>query len=189
MLFRVGTLEGIASGDVTLAFRRWTRPTVRQGGTLVTRVGVLAIDTLEVVDPGDITEEDARRAGHDSRDDVLAMLAKKAAGDVYRVSFHLAGDDPRIALRERDDLSAEDVALLTKRLGRLDARPSGPWTERVLRLIGEREGVRAGDLADELAMERLPFKTDVRKLKALGLTESLGIGYRLAPRGQAWLDR
>ena len=50
--------------------------------------------------------------------------------------------------------------------------------------------MRAGDLADELGMERLSFKTDVRKLKALGLTESLGTsGYRLSPRGQAWLDR
>ena len=38
-------------------------------------------------------------------------------------------------------------------------------------------------------MERLAFKSDVRKLKALGLTESLGTGYRLSPRGQAWLDR
>ena len=117
------------------------------------------------------------------------MLAAKPIGDVYRVAFHVAGEDPRIALRERAELSADDVALLTKRLGRLDARPSGPWTERVLRLIGEREAVRAGDLADELGMERLSFKTDVRKLKALGLTESLGTGYRLAPRGQAWLDR
>ena len=59
----------------------------------------------------------------------------------------------------------------------------------MLRLIGEREAVRAGDLADELGMERLAFKADVRKLKALGLTESLGIGYRLSPRGQAWLER
>ena len=43
----------------------------------------------------------------------------------------------------------------------------------MLRLIGEQEGVRAGDLAAELGMERLAFKADVRKLKALGLTESL----------------
>jgi hypothetical protein len=59
----------------------------------------------------------------------------------------------------------------------------------VLRLIGERPGVRAGDLAESLGRERLSFKTDVRKLKALGLTESLAIGYRLSPRGQAWLAR
>ena len=47
--------------------------------------------------------------------------------------------------------------------------------------------MRAGDLAAELGMERLPFKTDVRKLKALGLTESLDVGYRLSPRGTAFL--
>ena len=117
------------------------------------------------------------------------MLAQKPAGDVYRVTFHVLGEDPRIALRGRDDLTDDDVAQLTTRLGRLDARPSGPWTERVLRLIGEHEAVRAGDLADDVGMERLAFKTDVRKLKALGLTESLGTGYRLSPRGQAWLDR
>jgi len=188
MLFLLRTLDAIAAGDVTTAFRRWARPTVKAGGTLVTPVGVLAIDSLDVIDPGDITDDDARRAGHESRAEVLAMLAERS-GDVYRVTFHLAGADPRIALREQDDLGPDDVAVLTTRLARLDARPSGPWTERVLRLIGEREAVRAGDLADELGLERLAFKADVRKLKALGLTESLGIGYRLSPRGQAWLDR
>ena len=59
----------------------------------------------------------------------------------------------------------------------------------MLRLIGDRPGVRAGDLAAELGRERLAFKADVRKLKALGLTESLEIGYRLSPRGRAWLSR
>ena len=47
---------------------------------------------------------------------------------------------------------------------------------------------RAGDLADEVGRERLPFKADVRKLKNLGLTISLGVGYELSPRGQAYLD-
>ena len=80
---------------------------MKEGGTLVTPVGVLAIDALEVVDPATITEADARRAGHASRDDVLEMLAQKPTGDVYRVTFHVAGEDPRIALRERAELSAE----------------------------------------------------------------------------------
>jgi hypothetical protein len=40
-----------------------------------------------------------------------------------------------------------------------------------------------------MGRERLAFKTDVRKLKALGLTESLPVGYRLSPRGEAWLTR
>ena len=58
----------------------------------------------------------------------------------------------------------------------------------MLRLIAEHPGVRAGDLADHRGQERLAFKADVRKLKALGLTESLDVGYRLSPRGRAWLD-
>jgi hypothetical protein len=55
-------------------------------------------------------------------------------------------------------------------------------------LIGERPEVRAGDLADALGREKPAFKLDVRKLKALGLTESLPVGYRLAPRGRALLE-
>jgi hypothetical protein len=43
--------------------------------------------------------------------------------------------------------------------------------------------VRAGDLAAAAGRERHPFKTDVRKLKELGLTESLEVGYRLSPPG------
>ena len=61
--------------------------------------------------------------------------------------------------------------------------------DRGAELIAARPAVRAGDLADELGRERLSFKTDVRKLKALGLTESLEVGYRISPRGQAWLRR
>ena len=37
--------------------------------------------------------------------------------------------------------------------------------------------------------EKPPFKRDVRKLKELGLTESLERGYRLSPRGRAVLER
>ena len=58
----------------------------------------------------------------------------------------------------------------------------------MLRLIGDRPGVRAGDLADELGRERLAFKADVRKLKALGLTESLEVGYRLSPEAGQTAD-
>ena len=40
----------------------------------------------------------------------------------------------------------------------------------------------------ELGRETLAWKADVRKLKEKGLTESLAIGYRLSPRGEAVLD-
>ena len=49
--------------------------------------------------------------------------------------------------------------------------------------------MRAGDLAEALGRDRASFKLDVRKLKELGLTESLEVGYRLSPRGRAVLDR
>jgi hypothetical protein len=49
--------------------------------------------------------------------------------------------------------------------------------------------VRAGDIAEKLGRERDPFKLDVRKLKNLGLTLSLEVGYRLSPRGEAYVRR
>jgi hypothetical protein len=189
VLFRQHFWAGLADGSVTLAFRRWKRPTVKAGGRLTTPAGVLAIDDVTVIAESDITDRDARRAGFPDRAGLLAELAGRE-GVLYRIVFHRAGEDPRIALREQDALTEEDVAELTRRLGRLDAASShGPWTEAVLRLIGTRPAVRAGDLAESLGRERLVFKADVRKLKALGLTESLGVGYRLSPRGEAWLSR
>ena len=76
-----------------------------------------------------------------------------------------------------------------RRLDRLDrASRHGPWTAPVLRAIADGPGVRAADLAAGFGRDRDPFKLDVRKLKELGLTESLRPGYRLSPRGRAVLD-
>ncbi|MEX2373090.1 MAG: hypothetical protein WD800_04750, partial [Dehalococcoidia bacterium] len=74
-----------------------------------------------------------------------------------------------------------------QRLGRMDGGERGPWTRDVMRLIDASEGVRAADLAGRLGRETQRFKGDVRRLKALGLTESLEVGYRLSPRGRALL--
>ena len=57
----------------------------------------------------------------------------------------------------------------------------------MLELIAERPETHAETLAASLGREKLPFKRDVRKLKELGLTESLLVGYRLSPRGRAYL--
>ena len=54
-------------------------------------------------------------------------------------------------------------------------------------LIAENPGVRAEDLAASVGREKMPFKLDVRKLKEMGLTESLLTGYRLSPRGETVL--
>lgn len=189
MLFKRAFLDGIVSGEITIAFRRWTRPTVRAGGTLKTRAGVLAIDSVDRVAGEEITEADARLAGYPSLPALMKDLNARDEGEIYRVELRYAGLDPRIALREKADLSSEEITALRKRLARLDAAsPAGPWTLAVLRLIERNPGVRAGDLAPQVQQERLPFKVNVRKLKGLGLTESLEVGYRLSPRGRTLLD-
>ena len=193
MLFPRPVLDGIARGEITLAFRRWDRPRVRAGTLLRTAIGLVAIESVDEIDPARISRADARRAGHADRADLLAALARyadRADRPVYRVALRPAGDDPRVALRQRDDIEPGEADEVLARLARLDrASPRGPWTARVLRLIADRPGVRAADLAAAEGREKLPFKADVRKLKELGLTESLEVGYRLSPRGRAVLPR
>ena len=157
MLFRLETLRGIEAGEVTLAFRRWRHPTVRAGGTLRTRVGVLAIESVEPVKEAAISDAEARRAGAADRAEVIAQL--RPGGTLYRIEFRLAGPDPRIALRERADLDDEERAAIDARLARFDAASRhGPWTARVLDLIAERPATRAPELAAELGRETVPSR-------------------------------
>ena len=105
----------------------------------------------------------------------------------YRITVHREGDDPRIARRERVDLDAAEWADVARRLESLDARSTiGPWTRATLRIIADRPGVLAATLASELGQEHA-VQGRVRRLKALGLTESLEVGYRLSPLGTAAL--
>jgi hypothetical protein len=188
MLFPPVTLQAIADGKVTLAFRRWERPRVNAGGRQRTAIGVIAFEAVEPVDRDALHEADATAAGFASVNQLLAFVDRRTAGAIYRIRLRLAGPDPRIALRESLP-DAGQLRELTDRLDRLDrASRHGAWTRPVLRLIRDRPGVRAADLAAAFGRERLPFKLDVRKLKELGLTESLNPGYRLSPRGVALLD-
>ena len=75
-----------------------------------------------------------------------------------------------------------------QRLTQLDARAAeGPWALGTLELIDEHPGLRAADLCRLAGQDKDQFKLNVRKLKTLGLTESLEIGYRLSPRGAAFV--
>jgi len=189
MLIPTKTLSAIEAGTITLAFRRWTRPRVRAGTALRTMIGLVEIVDVGVVEAADITAADARAAGFDSCEELIAFLASRPDGVVYRIAVRHAGPDPRIALRQRNDLTDTELAGIVERLARLDrAGRRGPWTTQVLRLIAEHPGVRAPDLAALLDWETASFKRHVRTLKELGLTESLDVGYRLSPRGRVVLD-
>ncbi len=187
MLIRKPVLDAIAAGTVTCAFRRWDRPRVQVGTMLRTAVGVLEVTAVDEMTDAELTDADAVRSGHR---DLAALRGENARrdGTLFRVELRLAGEDPRIALRSSAELGDDDRATLRDRLERMDRVSHGPWTATVLDLIAANPGVRAPDLAERLGRETLPFKRDVRKLKELGLTESLAVGYRLSPRGRAWLD-
>lgn len=189
MLLKQSTLAAIAAGAVTCAYRRWRRPMVRAGATFRTAIGVIAVEHIEPTTLDAITASGVRSAGYPSRAALIADL-RRGEGDVYWIRLRLVGADPRIALRKRTRWTKDELADLTKRIARVDAASrNGPWVAKTLRLIAKHPGVRAADLAARLGAETLPFKVRVRRLKELGLTESLEVGYRLSPRGAALLKR
>jgi hypothetical protein len=178
VLFKKSQLDGIADGTVDLAFRRWPAPRVRVGSHQRTAIGVIGFDVVEIVD--DLSDEEARRAGFASRDAVFKAFRDRA-GDLYRIELHLDGPDPRAVLRESQP-TGEELAELRRRVDRM-----GPWAMHYLHAIAARPGVRAPDIAADFGLETRAFKARVRRLKELGLTESLQTGYRISPRGEAFL--
>ncbi len=190
MLFTKRFWPGIADGSITLTFRRWRRRQVVPGGRYRTAAGIIEVESVHVVATESVTDVDAVSAGFASAADLISELRDAPDLPLYRVAFHRVWEpDPRDELARQDDLSAEDVAAIARRLSRLDrAAAKGPWTHAVLDAVAGHPGVRAPDLAASFGRETAPFKRDVRKLKNLGLTISLRIGYRLSPRGEAYLN-
>jgi hypothetical protein len=183
---RPADLAKIRDGSIEVAFRRWSRPRVLVGTRMRTSVGLIEVTSLKQV--ADVSAADARRAGAQSREDLVRLMAAREPHPIWRIGLRFAGADPRVALRGDSDLDEGERATLVARLDRLDrSSPRGPWTRTVLALIAERPAVRAPDLATALGRDTLTFKRDVRKLKELGLTESLPVGYRISPRGAALL--
>jgi hypothetical protein len=198
--FTADAHPGLADGSTTVTFRTWRRPMAKVGGRY--RVGgmVLEVDRLEQVAVGTVDDADARRAGEADRAALIRRLARQAGTDVsartkvWRVEFHRSVEAEAEAAIEdlgaRAELTEHDVVHLIGRLDRMDRSSSnGPWTRAALRLIADHPAVVSTKLAADLGRERFSFKADIRKLKALGLTRSLEVGYELSPRGWALLAR
>jgi hypothetical protein len=188
MLFTADAWPGLADGSITLTFRTWTKPQARTGGRY--RVAGMLLEAVDVaqVRAGDITDADAARAG---AADAAAVLARMKVTDpdrlVWRVELRYVGTDDRAERRADDGLDPATIDDLKARLDRMDRRSGKPWTRQTLRLIERYPGIVSTALARQAGQERMAFKADVRKLKQLGLTESLEVGYRLSPRGEAVL--
>lgn len=188
MQLKQTTLMGIARGDITLAFRRWQRPTVKAGTGLRTASGVVRIRAVEATAECDLTDADARAAGFADRAALLADLRLDGDRALYRIVFDGIEPDRRVALRGEKDLSEEAWHDLAARFERWDRMKPG-YSPSILRAIGANPGTPAAELAAAAGVEKLKFKQYVRKLKELGLTESLEVGYRLSPRGEAVLEK
>ncbi|HWM98301.1 MAG TPA: hypothetical protein VNO54_14735, partial [Streptosporangiaceae bacterium] len=91
----------VISGDITVSFRLWRRPEVRVGGRYPVGPVHIEIDSLELMPFSAIAEADMRRCGEKDRESLRerAAHASPIAGDtlLYRVEFHLVGDEPRRA--------------------------------------------------------------------------------------------
>ncbi len=190
MLIKNVILDDIKAGRISLIFRRWKKAGVKAGGTQMTQRGVLAIDAVDVVTEHNITNEDAIAAGFASKKELLAQLIERdEPTEIYRIAIRFAGDDPRKVLRELAELSPDEIAEIIAKLRKLDSGSKrGPWTQTYLQMIHDQPNTHAAILAEQIGLDIPRFKPWVRKLKALGLTESLRPGYRLSPRGQKVLE-
>jgi hypothetical protein len=190
LLFKKPFFAGLQSGAITLTYRRWQKPHVRPGGRYRCHpIGVLEVDAVEMTTVAAITEADAARAGFASREVLVAYLAELGPiaedTELYRVELHHGGDGDRVEVALETKLTADDVAIIEKKLAAMDK--GGPWTKKTLAIIDKHPRVAASQLAKKLRRETLPFKVDVRKLKKLGLTQSFEVGYEISPRGRAFL--
>jgi len=164
--FTADAHAAVADGTLTVTWRAWTRPMVKVGGRYKVGPSVVEVTALATVPASTVPDDHRARLGD--------------ADPVWRVDFHRVEPEPARTFTD-DELAA--------RLDRLDrASAHGAWTYETLRSIRDHPGVVSTRLAEMVGRERMAFKTDVRKLKALGLTESLEIGYRLSPAGVAFLE-
>jgi hypothetical protein len=94
MLLKRELLEEIKAGKVDVIFRRWSRPSVKAGGTLKTKVGLLSIKTMNEMSPDDVSDADAKRAGFVDVAGFCKWLDTMKAGEYFhRIEVGFLGED------------------------------------------------------------------------------------------------
>ena len=188
MLFTVDTLKKIKSGNVTQALRRWKRPTVKQGGTLITRIGQLSIDSIQKIQISQLDSSIINNCGISDFEKWRVKFYDKREGDLYLINFSIKGPDPRIVLRNDTSWTEKQLTVIMKKLETWDKNSTVPWTESVMKFIHEHPQTRAADMGVQLNIEKHILKPNIRKLKSQGLTISHSVGYELSPRGLKLLE-
>lgn len=139
---------------------------------------------MDPIDDADVSDRDAKLAGYKDREHLIEELSGRR-GQLFRVELKFAGQDERIKLRRQAKISAAEFEKLKTKLAGYERK--GTWTRQTLELIAKKPATLAAKLAKSLDLETQFFKRRVRQLKELGLTESLEVGYRISPRGKAYL--
>jgi len=116
--------DGIHSGAVVLAFRRWKRSQVVPGRRYRTGIDMVEVESVDVVEPALVDAAQAREAGYTSVGELLADLRGDPALPVYRIRLRrIDGPDPRDELASAARLTEADVAAITARLARMVKQP------------------------------------------------------------------
>jgi len=190
VLLNRDTADGIANGSITLVLRRWDVPRAKAGGTQRTPAGTIRIDGVTEYPGGHrVTAAQARAAGYPDAKSAQKDLDRRPARHTYAIAVSYLAPDERPELASDYQLGDADVDTISARLQRWDAAAEAPWTRQYLTMIAANEAVRAPDLAARVGLDTPRFKRRVRQLKGLGLTISLDVGYRISPRGRAFLAR
>lgn len=190
MLFKGVHLQGIKSGEITMAFRKWHKASVKSGSLVHTSVGLIEIGKIEIVNENDITDKDAAQAGFMDKKQLFKSFTHNCTGTIFKISVHYHAEDPRIKLREQTTLSEHQFNDLKARLKRLDRYSKQRyWTEKVLLTIKHNPKLHAIGIANLTGFEKEWLKLNIRKLKNLGLTISHQVGYELSPLGNEYLNK
>ncbi|MER5389017.1 hypothetical protein [Saccharopolyspora sp. NPDC002686] len=181
-------LRGVAAGEITEAYLRWPSRLAEPGSQLSTTVGLIGITAVDQVDPAGLTDADARRAGFGSAAGLRASLDKHGRGEVYRLALTFDDPAPR-PVQPPVALDGRERASIDRQLARLDvSAPRGPWTREVLEVLRQRPGIRAAELAAEHNRPVSRCKSDVWRLRELGLVEPVEAGFGLSARGLGYLE-
>ena len=187
MQFKKSFKEMISVGKVQRTYRCWKKPQVKVGGQYnIHPFGSIEVTSISALEATKITDAAARKSGFSTRQELLRALKVEdtSTETITRVDFRFLGADS-VNQPDRTPLTADEMAALLGKLRATDERSSrGPWAFAALRMIAEFPGRRAPELAEMIGWETAPFKANVRRLKALGLTISLSVGYQLSPRGE-----
>ena len=183
-------MQGIKSGAITLAFRKWQKVSVKSGSLLHTSVGLLEIGRIEAVSENDITDKDAVKAVSTDKSQLLRSFTRNSTGTIFKISVRYHSADPRIELREQTALSEQQFEDMKGKLECLDrGSKQGYWTEKILLTIKDNPNLHALGIARLTGFEKEWLKLNIRKLKNLGLTISHNVGYELSPLGNEYLNK